>query len=379
MFAVRWGWSCDFLGPISFLLAVCYVPYWASAATAPRWAFLSLALPVLLVVRDIAVPWAALAVVGTLFGLIWVAPNVYEAGYVFWLYLLYVLAFFIGRDLPDLKQVFVGLALGLWVNSAVVVGQYFRIFDPLLFRGGSNYAALYGNYIPAGEAAAMVVIALVALRLWWPIAGVLPTLLAGARGPAVAFGIAAVCLAWTYSRRLTAMAVALSGATLTVLVLLHPDPLAGFQERLDVWRDLIPNLTVLGHGLGSFVIDFPKYQDHTNALQVRFEYPHNDVLNLAYELGVAGVLLWVMLLLRAVRAEPCAERYALVVFLAAGMLAFPMYMPVTGFLAALCAGRLCRSRVRVGEPVVGVRAAVHEGDVDGRCGRGGSRGEIVST
>lgn len=367
------------IGIVSFFLAVCYVPYWASAATAPRWAFLSLALPALMVVRDIVVPWAVLVIVGVLFGLIWLSPNPYEAGYVFWLYLLYILAFFIGRDLPDLKQVFVGLALGLWVNSAVVIGQYFRIFDDMIFRGGSNYAALYGNYIPAGEAAAMVVIALVALRVWWPIVGVLPTLLAGARGPAVALGIAAVCLAWTYSRRLTALAVASAGAVVTVLVLLHPDPLAGFEERLNVWRDLIPQLTVLGHGLGSFAIDFPAYQNHTNALQVRFEYPHNDPLNLAYELGVAGVVLWLVLLLRVVRAGPCAERYALVVFLAAGMLAFPMYMPVTGFLAALCAGRLYRSGVRVGSPVADVGAAVHQGDVDGRCGRGRSGGGVVST
>lgn len=363
---------------VGFLLAICYVPYWAAAATVPRWAFLSLVLPVVMVFRDVEVPVAAFLLVIGLVLTVPFAPNTSEAFYVWWLYLLYVLTFYIGRSLDDLRPVFVGAALGLWVNSLVVAGQYFRIFDPLLFRGGSNYAALFGNYIPAAEAAGMVVIGLVVYRCWWPIAGVVPTLLAGARGPAVAFGVAAVCLAWTYSRRLTALAVVSAGAVLTVLVLLHPDPLAGFEERLNVWRDLVPNLTVLGHGLGSFVIDFPKYQDSTNALLVRFEYPHNDLLNLAYELGVVGVLLWAVLVFRVVRSGPCAERYALVVFLVAGMLAFPLYMPLTGFLAALCAGRLYRPGVQLRGVVGAVRAAVYPRDVDRGYRGGGPCGKAVS-
>jgi hypothetical protein len=111
-------------------------------------------------------------------------------------------------------------------------------------------------------------------------------------------------------------------------------------ERFGVWQDMLPHLTLFGHGLGSFIVEFPLWQSHMPVLEYRYENPHNDFLQIVYESGIGGLLLVAVLARQMVRATRSPEWYCLLVFLVEGCFGFPLYEPVTGGLAALCAGRI---------------------------------------
>lgn len=325
------------MGLFAFLGTVLYVPFLSAGATVPRWAFFAVALPAVLLWKDVDIPVrAALLAVAVGLTLFW-SPNTNDGLFFYGQFLIGVAAFCLGRSLTDLRPIFIGVALALWANSLVVLGQLADVLPDRMFTGVTWASGLFGNYVPAGEAAAMVAIALVAYRLWWLIPGLLPSL-AFPRGPVVALGVVGSLMLWRISRRGTAFVLLLTALLFGAMFWRQGFSTASFQQRLDMWRDVLPGLTWWGHGIGSFDFLYPTFQTHTNALQVRIEHPHNDLLNVLFEFGAAGGLFVALVVRRCWRVDPGPELYSFVVFVVCGTVSFPMFTPITWVLACLCLG-----------------------------------------
>jgi hypothetical protein len=96
---------------------------------------------------------------------------------------------------------------------------------------------------------------------------------------------------------------------------------------------MIPQFSFFGQGLGSFY-----------HLYSWFEHAHNDLLQVTYETGFLGILLFLGFMAYCLWSGPLPERLVLLAFLVEGLFDFPLYMPSTSFLAALAAGSILRSR-----------------------------------
>lgn len=329
-----------------FLLIVACVPFLPSGATVPRWAILSVVAAIALYRTPIT--WPGMLLIAYLTGMAALGPVTYEALYIWWHFLIIAVlfAYFLTRDI---RSVIIGAGLGLWVNSSVVIAQWgwgWEKIPQVIPNSG-----LFYNHNMGAEAAAITLAVAVGYRLWWLIPGIVPTLAFGSRAPVVALGIAGGLALWRWSR-FAAMMTTLGGMLIAVavmkaegghrMVFFSPD----LVQRIGVWMDTIPHLTVLGHGLGSFLVNYPLYQHHSIGLQLRFENAHNDYLQVVYELGIGGLALIAVLLARTLAASPSPARYGMIVFLVEACFGFPLYEPVSAALAACCAARLfsdCRS------------------------------------
>lgn len=321
------------MGWFSFILVVCFVKWLPAGATVPRIALLSIALPAICCWKSLPISRGVLLLCAYFTVMALVAPNWYFALPELWLFLLWVMAFCIGRTLVDLRPVFIGAAIGLWINSAVVLLA--EQSTTLFVRGG-----LFLNHNSAVEATAMVLAGLVVYRAWIWLPGLLPSLFSGGKAPLVALALVSLLVMW---RRAPRLALALCGAGLVAFMAVLWSQnfyLGGWHERVGVWQDTFVGLSAFGHGLGSFDYEFPALQRHSDPLQVRFDHPHFELLQIAYELGVPGVALVSALGVYLWRQPRSPAWCALAVFFVEGCAAFPLYLPVTGYLAAICLGHI---------------------------------------
>ena len=324
---------------LTFALTVLLLPFLPAGATIPRWGLLAVAVPAIILWRTIAIPTGAWLVAAYVTLSLVVTGTTYSGLNDYCTFWILLGAFCIGRSMTDLKPVFVGAALGLWVNSAATILHALGVIH---LPQTSEHATLFMNENSCVEAAAMVTAAIVIYRVWWLLPGLLPSLLINSRGPIVALALVGGFAMWKKSKAAVALCVLAVAAFFAYRWLEGRFNLTSLQERYNVLRDVLPGLTVFGHGIGSFQIDYAAMQVHTNALAVRFDHPHSDPVQIVFELGVAGAFFIALVVRRMGRLEPDAAWYALAVFLVEGCFAFPLYMPVTGFLAALCAGYLSR-------------------------------------
>jgi O-antigen ligase/polysaccharide polymerase Wzy-like membrane protein len=332
---------------IFFVLTVLSAPFLPAGATVPRWAFLSLVAAALFF--KVKPTWPMLTVIAYLALMTWLAPIRYDAVMLFWHALLFAVLFAYAQDLMDLRGIAIGLGLGMWVNSTVVIAQYFgwQKYPEMTALSG-----LFFNWTFYGEVAAIAMAFAACYRMWWLLPGILPSLLTGSRTAILSLGIVGLVALWPKDRlRQTPFLALLVPLTAAIFVFSHAGQ-TGFwdtlQLRLGVWRDTIAGLTLFGHGLGSFQPEFPVLQHHSQPLLIRFENTHNDILQVIYELGIGGAVLVGLLFWRMAAVHRTPEWYALAVFLVEGCFSFPLYEPVTGAAAACCAGYLfsCRADVR---------------------------------
>lgn len=349
----------------SFLLTAGFLPYLPSGSLVGRFALLSIGVFAILLWRDYL--WSfwltvALICIGLLALL---APDPFGAVATGWTYMVLLGAFALGRSAQDLRPVIIGAALGLWINSAVIIAQWYGY---LLVPHASDNSGLFFNRNLGVEAAAMVVVALFYWRLWWLVPGLLPTFTAGARAPILALGVAAGVALWRYSRFYSLIAFLSACLVISVLWSYNPAAYTSIAERLNLWQDVAGSLTFTGRGLGSFEYEFPLYQHHTDALRIRFDHAHNDILDLIFQFGLIGATLVAAFLWRFIQLPPSAGWYAVLVFFVEGCFDFPLAMPVTGFLFAYCAGHAFGVRPVLRQPVPVVRPVVRGGLEDSQPG-----------
>ena len=330
------------MGFFTFVLTICCVPGFAAGATVPRFALLSVVLPAFMVWHDMPIPRACLLVGAYLALMAYLSSGFYDAMAMYWQFCLLACVFCIGYAGINFRQVIIGGAIGLTINSIVVLGDGSLWHLPIVASAWSG--GLFFNHAYAVEAGALVFAGVLCERMWWFIPGLLPTLWQGSRAPLVALGVVGVLFLWTRSRLLAIATFCIAVAAVFLLCLYRVDMFDTLLLRIGVWQDTISGLTFFGHGLGSFIYEAPLYQTHSNALEIRYDHPHLDLLQIAFELGVPGIALAGAFLAYLFSGLRTTAWVVLAVFVVEGFFSCPLYMPVTGFLAALAAGDLARCR-----------------------------------
>lgn len=327
---------------LGFLITALFFPGLSGAATAPRWAFLSIAIPLLFpnnvrittahVLLCCFIGWAALS-------LAW-SPLYLDASLQLWFLILFAGAFCIGSELPDLRKLFIGAAMGMTLSSAAAIAQVF--FN---YKGIAQYAipgGLFINPIMLGEISALVLLGLIVHRLWYLIPCVAPAmLLSGARGAWL--GLIVGLVAWTRSRALAALCltVLIAGSWHAYNTNWRIDSI---QERFAIWSDTYDGLTWRGRGVGSFYGQYPDVASRTDTLKARPNHAHNDILEIAFELGIAGAGLVVALCGVLLSHHRGRHWPVFIAFLVMGLFGFPLHNPATAFIAAMVAGHLAYPR-----------------------------------
>jgi hypothetical protein len=232
-------------------------------------------------------------------------------------------AFVLG-SMIDLKPVLIGFGLGMWVNSAVML---LGIDVPHT----TDNAGLFVNSNAMGEVAGLVLVAVAAKRLWWLIPGILPAfLLSQCRGAFVAVAGAFCVWLWNRSRWAVAALVPLGLAAVTAF-----GSAGSIHDRLTLWTDILPHLTIMGHGLGSFFTLYPVYSSFDTLIQ-RPEHLHNDWLEYIFECGLGSLFLFGVL---AYSRSICLAALAI-----EACFGFPLHMAATAVLGGLIAGHAIRGR-----------------------------------
>lgn len=340
---------------LAFAVASIYVPDISGAATTPKWALLSIFVPILWP-RGIPLTWGHLTVLALLFwaavSVLW-SPEELHSVPALWTFVLLAGIFFIGSDMEDIGPVFVGLSLGLSLSSVAAVAQQFF-----------HWHGVFQNSIPAGlfvnrnmmaEAACLTMLGCIVWRKWW----CLPLLAPAAflpMGRGALLGLAIGLLVHLRSRLLWGFGI-MGGLSVAILMVAHGYRIDSLTHRLAIWRDTLEGLTIFGNGIGSFYVLYPSHASLTDTLVQRPDHVHNDVLEVLYELGLPGVALCAALWILC----SGSRNKGLPVLVGLGCMSFwefPLYMPVTAFVGALVAGHLCADgdRLRVAIPYRGMAA-----------------------
>lgn len=339
----------------AFLVGVAVWPWFIGFATTPRWAVLSVMVPLMCIslrVRLTAghlygmafLAWAALSLAWSI--------NTPDAVGELWKWLLLAGAFCAGAEADDLAGFWRAIGAAVAVSAVVVAGQL----------GGYSFvpqmappSGLFGNRIFLAELAALAMVGLIG-RSWLALPAAF--VLAMATSVGALAGVATVACAWLWRRsRVAALAapVLLIGAALAVSP--RPAVETGFARHMEsaavragLWADVATQITPLGHGVGSYYVAEAAESPHQQALNLREMHAHNDALEVAFELGAPSLFL-AALVWCALGAPVRRERLVLVAFLVEGLFGFPLHNPATAFVAAVVAGHLCGVGNRLRLPV----------------------------
>ncbi len=261
--------------------------------------------------------------------LVWNA-DLYGGVYGLWLFCILALCFWLGSTLQPLKPIYIGLTIGGTVSSVVGVLQVLG-YQIVPTQYPLQSAGIYFNTVTQGEILALLVVALLTERMYFYVVPLIPGLvLAQSRGAWLALMIGIVAL---FVRR----------TWILVPVVVLGAGLASFATpsdalRLKYWLIAWNELSFFGNGIGSFASQI--YNDNGTVLYP--EFVHNDILQLAYEFGVAALLPTVIFAFALSRTNE-REWPVLMAFVTMGFYSFPLWMPVTAFIGLLVTGRIVRS------------------------------------
>ena len=342
---------------LAFLVIAAFVPGWHAPGLVLRWAVLLIGLPALVSVRATALHWfgfaflayAALSLIWTLFPL----DGCYELG----VFALLAGGFCLGSCLNDggrgIHLVFLAAALGLAPSLVIGVMQWYGA-NPVL-QLTPNPSGLFVNANLMGEASALTICGLIVTAKDWngpPLKGCgmvalifssAALLLSHHRTSMIALAIAG--MTWLIGNRRFALALMISAAAALAFLLDGLKTGHSLFERLAIWRATASGLTWLGHGAGSFRGLIPLY--FLSESEGGLDYAHNDLLQLAFDYGIVAIVPAAIFAVLALRSTS-PMRYVLIVFGIQSLAEFPLYMPATGFLAALAAGHCSRGWPRCG-------------------------------
>ena len=331
-----------------FLLAICFNPYIWTAATQPRWSFLAIALPIMIwrysprfgspnhftlthAIGLTFLAWATLSLLWT--------PNLPDAFNELIQLVIVAEAFVLGARLNTLKPIFMGLAAGLAISSLLILSplQGLIAHQPI----STHLEGLLGNHNMLAEAAILTLIGCIGYRLWWFIPGLLPAMFMPpmARGALVAGLTAFGIWLWSRSRILAGLLMLLS---IFAVVILIDQRSSSVIERWSIWTETFQSLSFKGYGLGSFYFLYPFITSTFDTTLARPEHPHNELMEIWFELGFIGAFLYTVMVATAFRSADGLARCILVAFVTIGLFAFPSHVPFTAFIGALMLGHAAR-------------------------------------
>lgn len=245
-------------------------------------------------------------------------------------------AFLIGAEVEDDEWLFKGLAVGLGINSAVAIAQTFGYATGI--TGGTSAGLLYNSNALTEPAALVAFVLALDGRIWWALPSVPAILLPHTRA-----GLAVLVvgfLAWVLRKsKLGAMVLAAVACAIAAQSLDKGWRAPSTEQRAAIWQDTLAGLTPLGHGLGSFGRDYPRYATRIDTTRERPYHAHSDILEVTFELGIPGFLLFVAFFGTCWFLAQPRERILLTPCIALVTFDFPLYVPTTGFIIAFLAGR----------------------------------------
>lgn len=335
------------IGGYAFCLMVAFLWGVPDASVMPRWALIALAPFVMLWMPQgrltnlhflgfTALGWAALT-------MRWGANHYDGVGSLIHLAILGVV-FGLGSRVSDMRPVYIGAGLGLWLSSLFVLTEWlgYSLVHPFLMQ----YAGLFLNPNLLAEVTALVCVGAILNRIWWLLPGLLPSLIMpGSRGALLGLSVALIFAFWRKAPRLIAGAVVLGLAALTVWSFDGGKHISTMQRVL-LMQDNVRCLSWFGWGIGSYDTIFPYCAQSIDVLHFRPIHAHSDYFEILIELGIGGILLIAMPVV-SIFSSLRIERYVLVAFMAEAAVGFPSYMPATAFMAALAMGHICRDWVAV--------------------------------
>lgn len=310
---------------LGLLLPLVFIPGYTGVSIPTQWAFLGVALlPVLWRSGPLSVvPWPGLAFLA--FAVVSMAWTL-DFGFGLWAAVIWGLSFWYGWTSPNLLSLWRGLAIGLSVSSVVAVFQALG-FQPVFAQGP---AGLLFNTGVLGACVALVTIALICHEQWAFIPGLFPALWfahSRAAWAIVILAMVAKYVHWTAA----VIVLGIGGA----LIYLHQ----GSSDflRLQFWQMALHNLTVFGHGVGSFNSIYTWYDGRP----FHPENVHNDYLQLLFEFGIFGLIPVIGLAFALGRTE--AKDWPVLVAIAAlGLVYFPLWSPIPAFIGCAVAGHILR-------------------------------------
>jgi hypothetical protein len=232
-----------------------------------------------------------------------------------------------------------GLGWGLLVSSAVCLLQAFG-FHPVIDLASTASAGLFVNPDVLGEITAVVFIALVLERSWLLALGLLPALvLSESRSALVAVFVCLAVMGW----RRWGLKVLYGLPLLVGAVMLTAHKWVGGESpRLAMWRDTWDGLTMWGRGIGSFYSTYPLYATRLDQLY-QPSHAHNDLLELAFEIGVIPAVVCLALVLALAWRASFKDRLLLTALGIMSMVGFPLHSPSTVFVFGIVAGCAARN------------------------------------
>lgn len=271
-----------------------------------------------------------------------------------WISLILIGVFCLGAEATadDIRRTLIAMSVAMTIMLPLLLAQW------LGWEGLPQTAPPGGLFLQTnlvGDTCAALAVACCCMRVWRLVPGLLLGLLMTRDRAGVVMllgGLAAyiVLCVRTWNWRRMALTLAAAGVILSGMVLFtiqKAQTLTTMDSfRIAIWRDAADGLTLKGNGIGSFWTASPKTASRQDHLKERSEYAHSEPLHYAFELGVGvlpllAALLW---LAGGMSEKTAAESAVLVALLAGSVFAFPFHMPVTGFVAALVAGRLAGCR-----------------------------------
>lgn len=345
----------------AFLVMVAFWPGWEGGAIAPRWELLAIGGPIFLLATRIEmtpVHWLGIALLAwCALTLQWTPAIVLGIGELARVFIL-IAIFCVAAEVEDMRRTYIAIGIGVSISGLLAAAQVFGFeFVPQ----SAPPAGLFANRNFLGEIGAVALILALGMRLWWLTPGpVLAIVCTHSRG--VFLALLTVALLWCLRRSVWwAVGLVIVACALAFAVLSIPEiptflvERISMMQRVGVWQATLEHMAWAGHGIGSFMVDYPSYMPHPILTQARPAHPHNELLYVASELGFPGLFLFTAILVLCLSGGAETERLVLVAILAIGMFSFPLHLPATGFVAALVAGRLARMRYPVcsDERVVG--------------------------
>lgn len=247
-----------------------------------------------------------------------------------------VCAFLLGSEVEDDEWLFRGFAVGIAINSAVAVAQYFGWFTDL--ASGTPSGLLYNGNALAEPAALIALVLLLDGRVLWALPTIPAIVLPGTRAGVVILGVGFLAWLWT-KHRVAALALLGISAVVVGVSLDRGWRAPSTAQRVSIWQDTISGINPLGHGLGSFGRDYPKYATHINTALERPFHAHSDLLEVTFELGILGLALFAAFLGACWLGARPRESILLAPCLLLLALDFPLYVPTSSFIVAFLAGR----------------------------------------
>lgn len=234
-----------------------------------------------------------------------------------------------------MRLFFIGLTTGLTVNAAIVM------FQLMGWQGVQQIAppaGLFANRNLLGETAALGLVAAVAWRLWYGVPGCLGALLAtNARGALLGAAVGLLALLWRWSR-LAAGGLAVVGTLVLVGWTGRGTKIESVIERVGIWQDAVLGMTLFGHGSGSFYTWYPAVATLHDTLDSRPDHAHNDFLEVAFELGLPGIAIFLALCWASWRWAAAEVRPVLACGAVIACFGFPLHTAAAAGIIALVAG-----------------------------------------